>query len=241
MTIIEPRGRVLVIGGTSDAVSGIISLLQQGYWVLHSRFSDTIPLETPDNPMFKERFGALDTDGFVELIKRECIDQIVDAAHPFAEQVHHAAECAALTCNIPYRRVVRPDLQNLDRYSRIHEVVSHEMAAEVCLQTGGTVLATIGSRNIHLYQSVLHDAGQKLFARVLDDPQSVNACLQCGIPSDRIIQGRGPFSVTDNLKHIMLSGARIVVTKDSGAQGGVYEKLEAAHQAGCLVVIIKRP
>ncbi|NLD91535.1 MAG: precorrin-6A reductase [Fibrobacter sp.] len=237
----ELQSQVLVIGGTSDAIVEITSLLKQGYRVLHSRFSDAITLETPDSPMLKERFGALDTDGFVELIKKENIDQVVDAAHPFAEQVHVSAEIAACQCNIPYRRILRPDLQGLDRYSHIREVSSHDEAAQLCTQLGGTVLATIGSRNIHCYQSSLHKNGQILFARVLDDPQSVNACLQCGIPSDRIIQGRGPFSVADNLNHITLSGARIVVTKDSGEQGGIYQKIEAAQRAGCLIIIIKRP
>lgn len=241
MTIIEPQRRVLVIGGTSDAIIEITLLLEQGYRVLHSRFSDAIHLETPDSPMYKERFGALDTDGFIELIKREHIHQIVDAAHPFAEQVHVSAERAACQCNIPYRRILRPDLKGLDRYSHIREVSSHDEAAKLCTQIGGTVLATIGSRNIHCYQSLLHNNGQVLFARVLDNSQSVNVCLQCGVPSECIIQGRGPFSVADNLKHITLSGAGIVVTKDSGEQGGVYQKIKATQQAGCLIVIIKRP
>ncbi len=237
----ETQRQILVIGGTSDAVVEITSLIKQGHRVLHSRFSDAISLATPDSPMLKERFGALDTNGFIELIKRENVDQVVDAAHPFAEQVHVSAECAACQCKIPYRRILRSGLQGLDRYSHIREVSSHDEAAQLCMQLGGTVLATIGSRNIHYYQSLLQKNGQVLFARVLDVPQSVNACLQCGIPSECIIQGRGPFSVADNLNHILLSGARVLVTKDSGAQGGVYQKIEAAQRAGCLIIIIKRP
>ena len=69
----------------------------------------------------------------------------------------------------------------------------------------------------------------------------MDACRAAGIPEDRIIAGRGPFSVEENLAAIQRFGIGVIVTKDSGRSGGVEAKLAAAHQVHCRVIVIRRP
>ena len=83
--------------------------------------------------------------------------------------------------------------------------------------------------------------GLSLMVRVLDHPQSLDACRRAGIRPEKVIAGRGPFSVDDNRRHIRACGAGVLVTKDSGAAGGTAEKLQAARAEGCDVVVIARP
>jgi precorrin-6A/cobalt-precorrin-6A reductase len=45
----------------------------------------------------------------------------------------------------------------------------------------------------------------------------------------------------ENRETIRKLNIGVLVTKDSGAAGGVMEKLEAARIEGCKVVMIKRP
>ena len=57
----------------------------------------------------------------------------------------------------------------------------------------------------------------------------------------QLILEKGPFSVEQNIAHLKLSGAEILVTKESGAAGGFPEKLEAAKLCGVDVIVLKRP
>ena len=45
----------------------------------------------------------------------------------------------------------------------------------------------------------------------------------------------------ENIKHIKLSGAEILVTKESGTAGGYPEKAEAARECGVELVTLLRP
>jgi len=58
---------------------------------------------------------------------------------------------------------------------------------------------------------------------------------------EAVVTGKGPFSVDENRSIIQCFGVRVLVTKDSGAAGGVPEKLEAARLEGCRVVVVRRP
>ena len=50
-----------------------------------------------------------------------------------------------------------------------------------------------------------------------------------------------PFDVEANRTFLQTCGAKALVTKDSGAAGGLPEKLEAARLEGVSVILIRRP
>jgi precorrin-6A/cobalt-precorrin-6A reductase len=117
----------------------------------------------------------------------------------------------------------------------------HAEAAKMAFAVGGPVFLTTGSRNLAPYAEAARRTGIPLAVRVLDAPESLHACRSAGIPEDRIIAGRGPFSVEENLVAIRRFGIGVIVTKDSGQSGGVEAKLAAASQANCRVIVIRRP
>lgn len=69
----------------------------------------------------------------------------------------------------------------------------------------------------------------------------MQAARQAGIPPERIVGAMGPFSLEDNVALIKHSGARILVTKASGTTGGFWEKVQAARETRCTLVVIGRP
>jgi precorrin-6A/cobalt-precorrin-6A reductase len=103
------------------------------------------------------------------------------------------------------------------------------------------VLLTTGSRNLAPYVEAARGTGIPLVVRVLDFPESLEACRLAGIPEDRIITGRGPFSLEENLAVIRRFGIGVIVTKDSGRVGGVEAKIDAARLTHCKVIVIRRP
>ena len=52
---------------------------------------------------------------------------------------------------------------------------------------------------------------------------------------------QGPFSQELNVAMLRQSGAKILVSKDTGRAGGFAEKAEAAKQAGATLLVIRRP
>ena len=117
----------------------------------------------------------------------------------------------------------------------------HAEAAAMAFALGRPVLLTTGSRNLAPYAEAARRTGVPLAVRVLDAPESLAACRTAGIPEERIIAGRGPFSVEENLTAIRRFGIGVIVTKESGRAGGFDAKLAAAHQATGHVIVIRRP
>lgn len=117
----------------------------------------------------------------------------------------------------------------------------HEEAARLACAGGGAVLLTSGSRNLSPYAEEAKRTGAPLVVRVLPHPESLAACRAAGIPAEMIIAAKGPFSVAENINAIRKFGISVLVTKDSGAAGGVPAKIEAARRENCGVIVVERP
>jgi precorrin-6x reductase len=71
--------------------------------------------------------------------------------------------------------------------------------------------------------------------------EGLQTCLELGYPSAHRICMQGPFSRELNRAMFAAAGAAILVTKNSGPQGGFTEKLEAAGDLGMRVALLTRP
>ncbi|MDH5510982.1 MAG: precorrin-6A reductase [Nitrospinota bacterium] len=229
---------ILLVGGTAETGSLGAGIAALGYRTLALTATDT-ELNTGQTAGVERRVGRLDKDGMVRLIKERGISAVVDASHPYAAQVRANARAAAVESRIPYLTYVRP-AQDHD-YDQLFRVDSHEAAAELAFSFGAPTLLATGSRNITPYARMARRTGQKIIARVLDNPESLDACRMGGLSDDEVITGRGPFTVEQNLLTIGEHAIGVLVTKDSGAAGGVMEKIEAARSAGIPVVMVDRP
>ncbi len=229
---------ILLIGGTSETAPLAEGLAAAGYEVLVSTATD-VPLAVGDHPRISRREGRLDEKGIVALAGEKGVCAIVDAAHPYAAAAHASAYRAAQRLDVPYLlfRRAEADMEGED----IHFAADHAEAAEMAFAFGRPVLLTTGSRNLAPYAQAARRAGLPYAARVLDTRESREACRAAGIPEDRIIAGRGPFSLEENLAAILRFGIGVIVTKESGRIGGVDAKLAAARQTYCEVIIIRRP
>jgi len=233
---------ILLIGGTSETAPLAKGLAGEGYVVLVSTATET-PLEIGDDSRIRRRAGRLDAMGLAALARGERVRAIVDAAHPYAVAAHTAAREAAEQLGIPCLALRRPAALSTDPPApQIRLVADHGEAAQIACAAGRPVLLTTGSRNLAPYTEESRRTGVPLAVRVLNTPESLTACAAAGIPADRVIAARGPFSTAENLAAIdRFGGIGVVVTKESGEAGGLAAKLAAARAADCLVVIIRRP
>ncbi|MBI5249774.1 MAG: precorrin-6A reductase [Desulfomonile tiedjei] len=229
---------ILLIGGTGESAFLAESLISAGFQVLISTATD-MPLELREHPSLSRRSGELDRESLCRLVNESGIRAIIDASHPYASIIKTFAKRAADELGIPYLRWSRPPV--LSDSADIVWADSHEAAATTAFSYGQPVLLTTGSRNLEPYAVQSRHTGTKLVARVLDHPDSMEACRKAGIPEGNVVAGKGPFSLEENVQAIREFGIGVLVTKDSGAIGGVPEKIEAARLQNCRVVVVRRP
>ena len=229
---------ILLMGGTSETASMAEALAEKGYDVLVSSATD-VPLFVGASKRITHRSGRLPEADMIALIREKNINAIVDVTHPYAAHVRATSERVAGSLGISYLTVVRPS--TVSEQEGVRMVANHADAARLACETGGPILLTTGSKDVKVYADEAHRAGLPVIARVLSHPDSLKACRDAGIPDDRIVTGRGPFSVDENRRLIRQFGVRVLVTKDSGEAGGVCEKLEAARLEKCCVIVVGRP
>jgi precorrin-6A/cobalt-precorrin-6A reductase len=227
---------ILLLGGTSETQPLAEGLAQAGYRVLVST-ATTIPLLKGGHPGIQVRSGSLDEQGLGALIRESGIRLVVDAVHPYAVQARSAARSAAGLAGIPCLTYMRPG--TVLAGCGAEYAATHEEAALLAFSFQVPVLLTIGVKNLSPYAA---RAGKMpLYVRVLPVSASIEACRRAGIPGDRIIPARGPFSVEVNRSLIRQYSIGVMVTKDSGKAGGIPEKIEASRLEGCRVIMVKRP
>jgi precorrin-6A/cobalt-precorrin-6A reductase len=230
---------ILVFGGTSETAPLADMLASSGFHVLVSTATD-IALDTGAHQRIRRRHGRLDVDELIALLHSEAIQAVVDAGHPYAEGLHDTARRACRSIGIPLIRFQRPASVVPNR-PWLHWAAHHREAASMACRLGQRVLLTIGSQHIAAYVQPARSQGIALFARVLPEPESLAACLGAGLERTQVIAARGPFSVEDNRALLRTHRIQVLVTKESGAAGGLDAKHRAAEQENCQVVIIRRP
>ncbi|MDO5415568.1 MAG: precorrin-6Y C5,15-methyltransferase (decarboxylating) subunit CbiT [Lachnospiraceae bacterium] len=113
-------------------------------------------------------------------------------------------------------------------------------AAEFLKKTEGRILITTGSKELAEYMAI-DGYRERCVARVLPIAPVVESCGRLGFEGRNLIGMQGPFSQEMNRCMIRQTGAKWLVTKQSGAPGGYPEKCEAALEEGIGLVIVRRP
>jgi precorrin-6A/cobalt-precorrin-6A reductase len=228
---------ILLLGGTSETAPMAEALAHAGYCVLVSTATE-IPVAVGNHARISHRCGPLSESTMAEVVQDNRIRAIVDVTHPYADQVRTIAPRVSKQLGIEYWTYVRPGIEMPEG---VQSVSTHKEAAEIASGSGKPVLLTIGSKNLEPYAQEALRAGMILIARVLPEPDSIEACYRAGISEERIVTARGPFSVEDTRQVIRRFSIGVLVTKDSGVAGGLMEKLEAARLESCSVIAVKRP
>ena len=229
---------ILLLGGTSETPQIANLLAESNCKVLISNLTESL-VDWDLSSGIRLRYGTLDVNGMCELIAKEGVTAIVDAAHPYAEQLHYTAMEASSVANIPYYKYERPGV-NYAGYD-VEFAEDHQQAAASAFRIGRNALLTTGSRNLEPYTEIAQKTDSKLYVRVLPCQESVDICKKHAIDNEHIIAKRGPFTAEQNIETIKKYLIDVLVTKDSGIAGGVPEKLEAAKACGIKVVVIRKP
>ncbi len=185
--------------------------------------------------------GRLNRAEMLKLMKGEGFDCVVDATHPFAAKVSEEIKAACGSADLPYLRLKRETGTEVAGTPAMHFTDSMREAAEyLSEQTKGYILVTTGSKDLAVLTEHFRDRS-RLFVRVLPMQESLSVCEKCGIEPGHIIAMQGPFSEEANIAFLRQTGAKTLLTKETGAAGGYAEKLSAAFACKAEAVIIRNP
>ena len=181
--------------------------------------------------------GRMDEEEMARFFEAERFSLVVDATHPYADRVTDNIARACEATHTDYLRLERAG--EAEEADGVFTPDATACAAFLKTTEGGVFLTT-GSKELPAF---CEDAGlrARLFVRVLPMLSSLQICAGCGLPADRIIAMQGPFDEDINLAMFKKSGAKYMVTKDTGAAGGYGAKVRAAQKLGMTVVVIGRP
>ena len=213
---------ILVFGGTTEGRKAVEVLEEAGTTYFYSTKTGEQDITLHHGQRID---GALDEEAMLAFCREQDIRLIVDAAHPFASQLHQTIAQVSETLDIPAIRYERiyperdPEITWIDDYSQIpHDIHS--------------LLATTGVQSIAKLKP-LEAEGIRIFYRILNRESSMALALKQGAGEEQLCYYEDPKDIPVEADAILL--------KESGLTGGFPEKVEAAQKRGMRIIALKRP
>lgn len=239
----EPVMRWLVIGGTTESLAAVAYLLSKKAEVYVSVTTDMGAGLYEKDPVTVWK-GQMDAAQFEEKIRETGISHVLDASHPYAVEVTRTVRNVCRDLGIAYFRYTRKDSMGKTEAENLPKIYHVSGAREAALMASilpGKILLTVGVKTLDIYCDLVTGFQARCYARILDNEASKSLCEVIFKNPRHWIVANPPFDVEDNRKLLRETGASILITKDSGAAGGLPEKLEAARLEGASVILISRP
>ena len=234
--------KLLILGGTSEAYQ-LAENLEKQLSQKNLNFISSLAGSTkkPNIPAGKFRtggFGGL--AGLKKFLVKETISLLVDATHPFAENISKNALLASTDLGLPFLVLNRPPWVKHSKDQWI-EVSSLKNAVKylknVEKKTGslfstGSIFLTTGNKELWLFQNFLN---YHFLVRTVDDPELVSEW-----PQATFLKDRGPYTLENEIKLLEKHKISMLVAKNSGGIS-TYAKIEAARHLKIPVLMVRRP
>lgn len=222
--------RVLILGGTTEASA--LSRLLAG----DARFDAVLSLagrtSTPARQPLPTRVGGFGgIEGLVRHLREEKIGAVIDATHPYADQMSAHAVAACKEAGVALASLVRApwSRQPGDDWK---DVTGTEAAADAIGRSPRRVFLGIGRQELAVFARAPQ---HHYLARVIEAPPAQ------GLPPHiTLLRARGPFDLAAETALLRERRIEIVVSKNSGG-AATYAKIEAARTLDLPVVMIARP
>ena len=221
---------ILVFGGTTEGRVAAKVLDESGasYW--YSTRGDLQEIQLAHGHHVT---GAMEVPEMVTFCHEHEIRLIVDAAHPFAVNLHRNIVDLAGQIEVSiirYDRIYPPHDKDIvccqDYDDAINQLKAHGI---------NRLLALTGVNTIAILRGYWHD--HNCWFRILNRDESLAGAQKAGFPTDRLVY----YEKDDTTSLIKRLQPQAIITKESGTSGRFSEKVTAARQAGIKVFVVERP
>ena len=234
-----PAHAVWLFSGTGDGNALARELVERQYPVIVSTASDyggeVARAECPGVTVWAGRQGV---EARRSALRDSHARVIVDATHPFAQQISEQLVGLSRELGIPYWRFERPSAIDTAGTVLCDSVTQ---AAERAIAMGNRIFLATGSKDLPSFLQAPNADQREWFVRMTPDPALIRRALDLGVPRDHILAMQGPFSEGFNTAVWRDQRIDCVVTKDSGEAGGFSAKARAAAALNIPLLVIRRP
>jgi precorrin-6A/cobalt-precorrin-6A reductase len=230
---------MMVFGGTTEG-RGVASLLDRmsiGY--IYSTKSVPAPFPMTHG---MGRHGVLDEESMGAFFRAAGISAIIDAAHPFALELHRNVDKAAQACHLPVIRFERnydlpPDVV---QGAKLYYADSFPAAVDTLRRLEPErMLAVTGVQTIEPLRPYWQEHDMRL--RILPSGSSVVQATRSGFPPGKLVLMHPPRTMETERHCLLAYGIHCILTKENGTSGFLPEKILAAKTLDIPVVIVRRP
>jgi cobalt-precorrin-5B (C1)-methyltransferase len=221
---------ILVFGGTTEGRMAAKVLEESGATYYYSTRSDLQDIQLVHGYHVT---GAMEVPEMVAFCQEHDIRLIVDAAHPFAVNLHRNVVDLAGQIGVPvirYDRIYPPHDEEFVWCKDYNDAISQLEAHGINRLLALTGVNTIGPMRAFWQQ-------QECWYRILNRDESLDKVQKAGFPADHLVY----YEKDDTAALIQQLSPQAIITKESGMSGGFDEKVHAAQQAGIKVFVVERP
>jgi precorrin-6A/cobalt-precorrin-6A reductase len=222
--------RILILGGSTEASA--FARLIRGREEIEAVLSLAGRTRNPEPLPIPVRIGGFGgIEGLIAYLRRDGVEAVIDATHPFAVQMSRHAEVACRELGLPHLALTRAPWAAIegDRWIEVAD------AAEAALALGPAprrVFLTVGRLSLPAFAAAPQ---HRYVVRAIEEPGGLAA-----LPDHRLILARPPFRVEDEARLMRDEKLDILVSKNSGGEAS-YAKIAAARELNLPVVMIRRP
>lgn len=224
---------ILILGGTTEGRIAARTLEEAGKTFYYSTKGDEQEVTMHHGIRLQ---GAMDELDLERCCREHNIQLLVDAAHPFAIQLHQTVEKVAHTLNllvIRFERIYPPRDEEHITWCEDFEDAIRQIRKEDIF----TLLALTGVQSIAKLKSLWQESACCYF-RILNRESSRRLAEREGFPEKYL-----HYYHAGEDERILLQRLHpeAILIKESGLSGGFNEKVEAALQEGIRIFAIRRP
>lgn len=223
---------ILIFGGTTEGRIAIQTLEEAGKTFYYSTKGDEQDVLLHNGIRLQ---GAMDAIEIETFCAQHHIKLLIDAAHPFATQLHETLEQVSVESNIPVIRFERifpkRDEEHITWCRDYDDAIEKIQKEKIFILLALTGVQTIGKLK-PLWQNAC------CYFRILDRDRSRKLAREQGF-SEKNLYYYTPGEDEQVLMKQLHPEA--ILLKESGISGGFCEKVEAARQLGIRIFAICRP
>lgn len=220
--------KVLILGGTAEAGELAARLAGDDRLATVTSLAGLTRMPAPVAGQVR-RGGFGGPDGLAATLTNGRYDALIDATHPFAEQIAANAVEAAAIAGVPSIKLVRPPFERRPGGNFID--VPDMQAASDRLPQNSRVFLAAGRREIRVF-AARDDIW--CLVRMIEPPAPGET-----LPRGEVVIGHPAATADEEAALLQAHDIGWIVSKDSG--GKASAKIEAAHRLRLPVILVSRP
>lgn len=226
---------ILVLGGTTEGRLAVKVLDEAGKFYFYSTRGELQQVNCRNG---ERVIGGMDEQKMEDFCRSNGIRLLIDAAHPFAVQLHKTVEQVSRKLNLSvvcFERKYPPRTDDVIWCKDYNDAVLRMKKDGI-----SRLLALTGVQTIGKLRDFWSDENLKpeCWFRILDREESLSLAVRQGFDASRLVyyhEGEPEEQLMEKIK------PQAVLTKESGESGGFVEKLEAARSMKIQVYAVCRP